>query len=139
MWLICVVNELLCCLVFIANVSSCVIRYGATTKQHATSVCAHISNTNICSQDFETYHCNNRDNSPSYEVHVFGLYQAATCCNDVPETSRIDVVNQGQTRRSVVLVLASTRPVAWFLNLEDGTVINKVIMVSLGEIFDSSV
>ena len=114
----------------LANISNCAIQHGPTTQGHPTSVCTEISSANICSQDFETYHCNGNTNS-NYEVHVLGSYEALSCCSDVPETSRIEVVNEGQVGRKVVLVLASTRPVAWYLDMEDGMEIQTVVLVSV--------
>ena len=115
----------------LANVSNCAIQYGPTTEDHPASLCTEISSTNICSKDFETYHCNDNTN-PNYEVHVLGSYQALTCCSDVPETSRIEVVNEGQVGRKVVLVLASSRPVVWYLDMDDGMEIERVVLVSKG-------
>ena len=93
-------------------------------------MCTEISSSNICSRDFETYHCDGGTNS-NYEVHILGSYQAQSCCNDVPETSRIEVVNKGHVGRKLVLVLASTQPVAWYLDMEDGTEVQRVVLVSL--------
>lgn len=61
---------------------------------------------------------------------MLALYQAISCCSDVPETSRIEVVNEGRRGRKAVLVLASTRPVNWYLDMEDGTEIETVVLVS---------
>ena len=115
----------------LANVANCTIQHGPTTQGHPTSVCTQISSSNICSRDFETYYCDGGANS-NYEVHILGSYQALSCCNDVPETSRIEVVNEGHAKRELVLVLASTRPVAWYLDMEDGMEIQRVVLVSDG-------
>ena len=61
---------------------------------------------------------------------MLALYQAISCCSDVPEISRIEVVNEGQRGRKAVLVLASTRPVNWYLDMEDKTEIHTVVLVS---------
>ncbi|XP_028391577.1 uncharacterized protein LOC114516333 [Dendronephthya gigantea] len=112
----------------LANVSQCVVQHGPTSQGHAASICTNVVSTKICSQDFKTYHCSGYTNQ-HYEVHVLGLYQATSCCSDVPETSRIEVVSEGHHGRKVVLVLASTRPVAWYLDMEDGVEIEKVVLV----------
>ena len=62
-------------------------------------------------------------------MHVLGTHQAKSCCAEIPETSKIEVVKKGQLRRNVVLVLASTRPVAWYLDMEDEVEIERVVLV----------
>ena len=116
----------------VAHVSQCVIQHGLTAQVHPARVCTEISSTIICSQDFETYHCKSDTNQNS-EVHVLASHQAISCCSDFPESSRIEVVNEGQRGRKVVLVLASTRPVNWFLDMEYGTEIDTVVLVRNGK------
>ena len=110
------------------------MEHGPTTTKHPVSVCTEISSTQICSQDFVTYHCHSSKISP-YEVHVLGTYQAASPCSDTPGISRITVVKQGHLINKVVLVLASTCPVTWYLNMKNDVEINQVVLVGKNVVY----
>ena len=78
-----------------------------------------------------TYSCTPDSSSTQYEVHILSVYEAEAIHRLPPvgENANVNIVSRGQSKRPIVLVLASYEPVNWILNLPAGISISKVILV----------
>ena len=78
----------------------------------------------------ESTACTPGNSSAVYEVHVLSAHEVADGRPPSAGDATVNVVNDGQPGRPIVLVFASYEPVNWILNLPADLIISKVILVS---------
>ena len=100
-----------------AHVGSCLVEKNSGTSIGSPSVSGRLQTT---------YSCVAFDNC-NYEVHVIGNYESRE--RGTGDTDVVLTVT-GESPHPLILVLTSSEPVRWRLNITSGVTIDRVILVS---------
>ena len=118
--------------IYSASIGSCTIQHNAANPVGVPSVSSVATGSNI---DNATYSCVSNANC-KYDVHVlscfrsFNFFRALSRSEAYVGRSTVNISAIGQSPRPLVLVLVSSHPVEWELNIPSHVVIDLVFMVS---------
>ena len=77
-----------------------------------------------------TYSCTSGNSSTEHEVHVLSVYEVINTSPPKAGNATVNIIGRGSSDKPIILVLGSSEPVNWILQLTACITISKVILVS---------